>query len=583
MKTTAKVTRLWWIILFLVSASSSQPYAASHHTKDIRKLSQHFTDPKGLTPWIFVPQDNIKSVSATEHPGFVTIWEAGKGKDIKGILKDPIHIDAFPLPWEFHLGLARLQAESNYAIGLNLVLTFSDPSTWPKDRTELPPDTHAFQLLDVHLKLPQLKSGPLNYDAPDSGPDSGDQEGHGGDPFGEPGQQQPRSEVYLVYGRGDLDPNVVGNWKIPYIWEGYPTGAWEYTGGPASHSLSFRVKLVSPTSVEVGFFGGLQGEPHLGWRMRTIDVSRFGKITGIWEIGPIISLDRWLPDRLAPELGLSSSPPIKVADPSHTYYMVDYGVFFGAGPKNVEHMSDDFDIPGFHAKWYHEAGALVDTYSHPGYLTVTLLAQGSAAWAMCPTSIGTTLLDLSQVKAFPGYEFEIGFIPPDNTMPWNLYMSSFTLWDERGKPVGYGSMPFADPGAWHAGVQYFPEERKHGFINIDAGPLERKKGPIINVEFEPEVPESILSHKPLYMLVQMLDASHLRVGLKANQRDPWYLSKTFDTSKVFGRIGKFNPHTCVTGSVLKGKRRGSGAGNFPRYPQFLIDYVHFRYGLSTPK
>lgn len=568
----------------MVTPGSSQLYAESPVSRDIRKLSQHFTDPKDFTPWIFVPGDNIQSVSATQHPGFATIWEAGQGKDIRGILKDPLKIDAFPLPWEFHLGLARLQTESNYAIGLNLVLTFSDPSSWPRDRTRLPPATHSFQLLDVHLKGPQIESGVLNYDAPYSGAESGDREGHGGDPFGEADQQPARnSEVYLVYGRGDLDPNVVGNWKIPYIWQGYPTGAWEYAGGPASHSLSFRVKLVSPTSVEVGFFGGLQGEPHLGWRMRTIDVSRFGRITGIWEIGPIISLDRRLPDVLAPELGLTSSPPIQTPDPSQVYYMVDYAIFFGAGPENVDHMSDDFDVPGFHAKWYHEAGAIVETYSHPGYLTVTLLPQGSAAWAMCPTSIGTTLLELSQAEPFRGYEIEVAFIPPDNTFPWNFYMSSFTLWDEEGKPVGYGTMPYQDPGAWQVGVQYFPEERKHGFINIDAGPLEAQKGPLINVEFEPEVPESILAHKPLYLLVQMLDESHLRVGLKANQQDSWYLAKTFDTSKAFGRIGKFNPHTCFTGSVSKGKDRAWEIGNFPRYPQFLIDYVHFRDGLSTPQ
>ena len=40
---------------------------------------------------------------------------------------------------------------SIYAIGLNLAVTFSDPSTWPKDRLKRPPQTREFQLLNVHL------------------------------------------------------------------------------------------------------------------------------------------------------------------------------------------------------------------------------------------------------------------------------------------------------------------------------------------------------------------------------------------------------------------------------------------------
>jgi len=551
--------------------------------KDIRELSQHFTTPLGhVSPWKFHPEDNIKDISTDEHPGMVTLQAGDLGKDLKGLLKDPIRIDDYPLPWEFHLGLAKAFSDSNYAMGLNLVLTFSDPSTWPEDRTQLPPDTHSFQLFDVHLKGPQIESGPLNYNAPYVGQDAGDTEGHGGDPFGEAGNLKRTSNVYLVYGRGDLDPNVAGNWKIPYIWQGYPEGAWEHSGGPASHTLSFRAKVTSATSVEVGFYGGLLGEPHLGWRMRTIDVSRFGKITGIWEIGPIVSLDRWLPDVVGPELGLPL-PPVFPPDPSNINCWVDYAVFFGAGPENVEHFSDDFNVPGFHAKWYHEAGALIDTYSNPGYLTVTLLPQGSGAWAMCPTSIGTTLLDIDEGEPFPGFEWEVAFIPPDTIYPWNFYMSSITLWDDEGEKVGYGTMSHEDPGSWHVGVQYDPKQGKHRFINIDVGPLVSKEGPILHVEFAPPVPESILSHKPLYMIVQMLDESHLRVGFKANEEDPWYFSKTFDTEKVFGKIGRFNPHTCFTAGVSKGTQRGWGIGNHPAYPKFLVDYVHFRWGISTPE
>ena len=239
--------------------------------------------------------------------------------------------------------------------------------------------------------------------------------------------------------------------------------------------------------MEVGFYGGLQGEPHLGWRMRTIDVSRFGKITGIWEIGPIVSLDRWLADELPPALGINPSPPFKVSDPSYMYYMVDYAVFFGANAENYDHMSDDFDNPGFHAKWFHEAGAITDTYSHPGFLSVTLVPQAGHVWAMCPTAIGTSLLDLSKVKPFPGYEIEIGWIPPDDdTISWRSFITSIAMWTESGRSVGYGGTG----GGWRPGVEYDPKEKRHRFISgYGAEGMKNKR---LDVEFDPEVPESIL-------------------------------------------------------------------------------------------
>jgi hypothetical protein len=231
--------------------------------------------------------------------------------------------------------------------------------------------------------------------------------------------------------------------------------------GPPVFCSTTVFKLVSPTKLEVGFYGGLQGEPHLGWRMRTIDVSRFGKITGIWEIGPIIPLDHWLPDVLPSELGISSSPSLKISDPSPQ--MVDYAVFFGANAENYDHMSDDFDIPGFHAKWYHESGAITDTYTHPGFLTVTLLPQAGATWAMCPTAIGQSQIDLSQVKDFPGYEMEIGWIAPDDeTFPWKVFITSFAMWTVSGESVGYGDPP---GGGWTPGVEYDPKAKKHRFIS----------------------------------------------------------------------------------------------------------------------
>src|SRR5262245_24567454 len=75
-------------------------HAAS--SRSIKELSEHFSKPANdFGQWIFAPQDNLKECSTDEHPGLVTIYEAGKGKDIKGLLKDPIKIGDYPLPWEF--------------------------------------------------------------------------------------------------------------------------------------------------------------------------------------------------------------------------------------------------------------------------------------------------------------------------------------------------------------------------------------------------------------------------------------------------------------------------------------------------
>src|SRR5687767_3042833 len=88
--------------LFAVAAACSlfaPAYAENTNVKDIRKLSQHFTDSNSYSPWMFYPEDNITSLSSKERPGYVTIRHAGKGEDIKAILKDPIKIDEYPIPW----------------------------------------------------------------------------------------------------------------------------------------------------------------------------------------------------------------------------------------------------------------------------------------------------------------------------------------------------------------------------------------------------------------------------------------------------------------------------------------------------
>src|SRR5262245_11228570 len=51
----------------------------------IRDLSQHFNGLDGdISPWMFVPKNNIKLLSTSRHPGLAPIYEAGAGKDVKG-------------------------------------------------------------------------------------------------------------------------------------------------------------------------------------------------------------------------------------------------------------------------------------------------------------------------------------------------------------------------------------------------------------------------------------------------------------------------------------------------------------------
>ena len=104
----------------------------------------------------------------------------------------------------------------------------------------------------------------------------------------------------------------MGDWRIPYVWIG--DGA-KYAG-PASPQLFFRCVLQSPTRLAVG----IKFDASHGWNMRTIDCSAFGPITGVWEIGPIISADRWIPDVLCRNLPQVKGPhPIMLGsgDPAH--------------------------------------------------------------------------------------------------------------------------------------------------------------------------------------------------------------------------------------------------------------------------
>ena len=184
----------------------------------------------------------------------------------------------------------------------------------------------------------------------------------------------------------------MGDWRIPYVWIG--DGA-KYAG-PASPQLFFRCVLLSPTELAVG----IKFDASHGWNMRRSTARSIGKITGVWEIGPIISADRWIPDvlcRSLPQvkgphplfLGDGALPDVprrddrvrapqaRAAQPEYEYY-VDYCVFFGSEPASFEKFSDEFDIPGYLGRWQvQEQCTLMDTHSHPGHLMLKLLGPGA--------------------------------------------------------------------------------------------------------------------------------------------------------------------------------------------------------------
>ena len=285
--------------------------------------------------------------------------------------------------------------------------------------------------------------------------------------------------------------------------------------------------------------------------MRTIDCSEYGKITGVWEIGPIISADRWIPDVLcrnlpqvkgphplflgngASQMTTVHAPKPEPPNPAYEYY-VDYCVFFGSSPRPFEQFSDDFNIVGYLGQWQvQEQCTLMDTHSHPGYLMLKLLGPGLGTGF---AAAGGSSLKLSDYP--PPWEIETSLIAPDDSVPWNYWMN-FIVFDKQGQPARH----------------------------VDAGRRKRSQGetaPAVSRRdvqgsvFDREVPESILAHKPLGMLIQCLDASHVRLGFRATSHDPWFLSEIYDTKKDLGfEIGEFGMHCW---STTTGRMYGAATG-----------------------
>ncbi|RKY07475.1 MAG: hypothetical protein DRP56_05630, partial [Planctomycetota bacterium] len=168
----------------------------------IQDLSEHFETPDSFGLWQFDLGTNV-SANTSDHPGLLTFRFKDGYNESKGILSKPIPIGQYPFNWEFEMEVLHPFRFCAQAIGLNVEVTFSDPSTWPVDRSQTPPNTRSFQLF---LIAEQGDTNTLEH------------------------------MKYKVYGRGDLDTQgrFLGEWEIPY----YPTGDGQVDWGAAGDSIS---------------------------------------------------------------------------------------------------------------------------------------------------------------------------------------------------------------------------------------------------------------------------------------------------------------------------------------------------------
>ncbi len=584
-------------------------YHGLAHAGDIEVFSNHFIEPGAdLSPWMFVPGDNIRSLSTRSNPGYVRIQQDGKGRDVKGILEDPIRLDEYPVPWEFQVGFlqdlrdqSNTFGQANYAFGMNVVVTFSDPSTWPEDRTQVPPDARSVQLLVVHLgnvgegyipAVPLVRRSALNW----------------GD---------PSPEAYLLYGRGDLHPDLMGNWEMPYAWVGPDSrtspnyaGAGK-EGGPADHMVRFQLVVNNTSSLMLGFGSGFTR----GWRHTVVSTSEYGPITGIWEIGPIISADDWISTELASELEINKAPAwmeslklraqqpgaefepemfepfetlfdVQAPHPDRPYY-IDYVVF--REQANIEHFSEDFDIPGYHSvsKFHIEGNVFPNPYVRSGYLTCT--AWGNrGGWAVCPAT--TDRLDFSEGRK-PPFEVEVGVIPPSRDEAWNLWWNigleetqnkDYYTWQPTLKNIpGVG---FKYNNTWlnnprQHKVREGSESRKDARYQLDPSyPMDpdRQIASLITPEFDQD-PVHPADGEPFYWIIQAMDEYRVRVGYRLKKDEPWVFSGIFNTRDLFGKIGRFGYPALVCYQL---GQDDLGVGNYPGFQNYYIDYIHYRFSLS---
>ena len=121
--------------------------------------------------------------------------------------------------------------------------------------------------------------------------------------------------------------------------------------------------------------------------------------------------------------------------------------------------------------------------------------------------------------------------------------------------------------------------KKKIFNNLSQSPYQVGFNPDVNVEFDPEVPQAIMGQDHLYMLIQVIDPSHLRIGFRGDAADPWYFSEILDTQQTIGTLTKLGT-PCLISFQGVPQKRGWEMGNYPEYHKFHVDYIHYRFGLT---
>lgn len=256
---------------------------------------------------------------------------------------------------------------------------------------------------------------------------------------------------------------------------------------------------------------------------------------------------------------------VEPPDPKFAYY-IDYATFHANGSGNIDHLSDEFNIPGFLAdqKFYVEGNGICETHSNPGHMAVTLFGHNSS-WAMCPI-LRSGGVDFSVRK--PPFEIETSFVGPGDDSAWNLWWN-VGVFDHQDK---------FHP--WQPGLKFIPGKGVRFFDVFNVEPDQISRNTKLALKFESGFPKLPTGQMPIGMLIQVPDANHLRIGFRTDEKSPWVFSSTFDAGKAFGDMAKF-AYPCLfsfTGRGVGGK--GWGSGNYPGYQKFKIDYLRFRYGLT---
>jgi hypothetical protein len=487
----------------------------STETRDIRKLSDHF-EPGKPRRYTFQASDDAY-ISTEEHPGLLTIYHSGRDEEIRGILDQPIKLADYPPPWECEMDIMHsfwtktsYKIQINMAIGMNVELTFSDPSTWPEDRTQRPPDTHSFRVYFVHIGS--------------AWPDG-------------------LEEDFLVWGDcddPDAYPHFQGDWdadvRITY-YEGKGVG-------PSKTHYYPTVMIDSPTHLAFTLRYNQQNSPYIS---RGLDVSRYGKITGVWNIGPIIASQSWIKERW-PE-----GQPVP-RDAEAYFGFVD----FRHKPPfpTIEHFTNDFEHPGFIGRYsteYH--GHIAETWSHPGYLAITLAGGNNLPGGNFAPG---DRISLKHYK--PPWELEMSFVPPSSDYPWSI-VHGFGPREKDG-----GSR------AWHPGVANFPG-KGHEVGNVQIGHSSGRNNwdTYIDQSFGPHfteaLPEETFKQGEIYLLTRILSTRHLQMGVKGRPDDPWQLTPVWECPY---EIDTMWDHSLSY-------QTGKGA---PANQQYLIDYLHYRQGIE---